>query len=148
VRLTPPSREQTPRSRVTGSAGCHLPLGTRSSYRRRMTSSALTNRVFLAATAAVALHVADDNFIQPAGGTTAADHLVSGLVPLVLLGVAAWFHSRVRAGAAGAIALSVGLFGVVVGAIEAGYYTQAVGPSGDDYSGFLAAAAGLEKWKG
>ena len=108
-----------------------------------MTSPALTNRVFLAATAAVALHVADDNFIQPPGGTTAADHLVSGLVPLALLGLAAWFHSRVRAGAAGVIALSVGLFGVVVGAIEAGYYTQAVGPSGDDYSGFLAAAAGL-----
>jgi hypothetical protein len=108
-----------------------------------MTSPALTNRVFLAATAAVGLHVADDNFVQPPGGTTAADHLVSGLVPLALLGLAAWLHSRVRAGAAGVIALSVGLFGVVVGAIEAGYYTQAVGPSGDDFSGFLAAAAGL-----
>ena len=108
-----------------------------------MTSPALMNRFFLVATAAVALHVADDNFVQPPSGTTAADHLVSGLVPLALLGLAAWFHPRVRAGAAGVIALSVGLFGVVVGAIEAGYYTQAVGPSGDDYSGFLAAAAGL-----
>ena len=103
-----------------------------------MTSPALTNRVFLAATAAVALHVADDNFVQPPGGTTAADHLVSGLVPLALLGLAAWSYPRVRAGAAGVIALSVGLSGLVVGLIEAGYYTQEVGPSGDDYSGFLA----------
>jgi hypothetical protein len=91
----------------------------------------------------VALHVADDNFLQPADGTTAVGHLASGLVPLTLLGLAAWFHPRVRAGAAGAIALSVGLFGIVVGAIEAGYYAVAVGPSGDDYSGFLAATAGL-----
>src|SRR6186713_2966975 len=108
-----------------------------------MTSPALTNRVFLAATAAVALHVADDNFLQPPSGTTAADHLVSGLVPLALLGLAAWFHSRVRDGAAGAIALLVGVSGLVVGLIEAGYYTLEVGPSGDDYSGFLAGAAGL-----
>ncbi len=108
-----------------------------------MTSSATTYRVFLAATAAVALHVADDNFFQPPRGTTAADHLVSGLVPLALLGLAAWFHSRVRVGAAGLIELSVGVSGLVVGLVEAGYYTLEVGPSGDDYSGFLAGAAGL-----
>jgi uncharacterized protein len=108
-----------------------------------MTSPALTDRVFLAATAAVALHVADDNFIQPPAGTTAADHLVSGLVPLALLGLAAWAYPRVRAGAAAVVALLVGVSGLVVGLIESGYYTLEVGPSGDDYSGFLAGAAGF-----
>ena len=36
--------------------------------------------------ALIALHVLDDNFIQPEPGTSAGDHLVSGLVPLGLLG--------------------------------------------------------------
>ena len=99
--------------------------------------------VFFGAAAAVMLHVADDNFLQPPDGTSAADHLVSGLVPLALLALAAWAYPRVRAGAAAVIALTVGLTGLVVGLIEAGYYTLEVGPSGDDFSGFLAGAAGV-----
>jgi hypothetical protein len=101
------------------------------------------HRVFLVATAAVMLHVADDNFLQPADGVSATDHLASGLVPLGLLGFAAAAYPRVRAGSRGLIALSVALVGLVVGLIEAGYYTVTVGPSGDDYTGFLAAAAGF-----
>jgi hypothetical protein len=38
--------------------------------------------VFLAAVAVIAVHVLDDSFIQPEPGTSAGDHLVSGLVPL------------------------------------------------------------------
>jgi len=30
----------------------------------------------------IALHVVDDSFLQPESGTSAGDHLVSGLVPL------------------------------------------------------------------
>jgi hypothetical protein len=33
----------------------------------------------------IALHVVDDSFVQPQPGTSAADHLVSGLVPLAAL---------------------------------------------------------------
>ena len=40
------------------------------------------HRVFFAATAAVMLHIADDNFFQPEPGVSPSDHLVSGLVPL------------------------------------------------------------------
>ena len=101
------------------------------------------HRVFYGAAAAVMLHVADDNFLQPPAGTSATDHLVSGLVPLALLALAAWVYPRVRAGAGAVIALSVGVFGLIVGLIEAGYYTLEVGPSGDDYSGILAGAAGF-----
>ena len=38
----------------------------------------------------IAIHVVDDNFLQPERGTSAGDHLVSGLVPLAVLGLAAW----------------------------------------------------------
>ena len=75
----------------------------------------------------VALHVADDNFLQPQPGTSASDHLVSGLVPIVVLALAGWAYPRFRAGARATIALLAGLFGIVTG-IEAVYYTSEVGP--------------------
>ncbi len=99
--------------------------------------------LFLLGTALVALHVADDRFLQPPAGTSAADHLAGGLVPIALLAAAAWGYGRVRAGWRGLLALVVGVFGVGIGAIEAGYYTIAVGPSGDDFTGLLAIPAGL-----
>src|SRR6185503_2618663 len=85
----------------------------------------------------VALHVVDDNFLQPNPGTTAGDHPVSGLVPLALLVAAAVFYGRLRAGARAVIALFAGYFGVL-GGIEALHYTREVGPSGDDYTGILS----------
>jgi uncharacterized protein len=90
----------------------------------------------------VALHVVDDNFLQPNPGTSAADHLVSGLVPLALLIGAGLLYPRLRAGARATIALFAGFFGVLAGT-EAFHYTRAVGPSGDDYTGLLSIPAGL-----
>ena len=55
---------------------------------------------------------------------SAGDHLVSGLVPLVLIAGAALIYGRVRAGARATLALLLRLFGVVVGT-EAVYYTMA-----------------------
>jgi uncharacterized protein len=99
--------------------------------------------LFVLGTAVVAVHVADDSFLQPPAGTSAADHLAGGLVPIALLGAAAWGFGRVRAGWRGLLALVVGVFGVGIGAIEAGYYTIAVGASGDDFTGLLTIPAGL-----
>jgi hypothetical protein len=101
------------------------------------------HRVFFAATAAVMLHVADDNFFQPEPGVSPADHLVSGLVPLGLLAAGAAAYPRVRPGARAVLAVLVGLLGLLVGLVEAGYYTVRVGPSGDDFTGLLAGAAAL-----
>src|ERR671914_208381 len=98
-------------------------------------------RFFLAMVGLVALHVADDSFLQPQPGTSAGDHLVSGLVPLTMLGLAAAVYPRVRGGARAAIALLVGVFGIVAG-IEAAHYTTQVGPSGDDFTGLLCLPAG------
>ena len=64
-------------------------------------------------------------------------------MPLVALLAAGAAYPRVRAGTRAVLALAVGLTGLVVGAIEAGYYTFSVGPSGDDYTGWAAAAAGV-----
>ena len=101
------------------------------------------HRVFFAATALVMLHVADDNFLQPNPGVSAGDHLVSGLVPLAALLAVAAAYPRVRTGTRAVLAFGVGLTGLVVGAVEAAYYTFSVGPSGDDFTGWVAAVAGL-----
>jgi uncharacterized protein len=110
--------------------------------------SATTSRLWTEAKVAqasigvVALHVVDDNFLQPEPGMSAGDHLVSGLVPLSLLALAAFGYARVRAGFRAVIALIVGVFGVLSG-VEAAYYTLNGGPSGDDFTGWLSLAAGI-----
>ena len=50
---------------------------------------------------------------------------------------------RVRAGVAAMVSIAIGLFGIVLGSFESIYYTEAVGPSGDDFTGLLAIPAGL-----
>jgi uncharacterized protein len=98
--------------------------------------------LFVLGVVAIALHVLDDSFLQPSPGTAAGDHLVSGLVPLAVLALAAWTYPRVRGGRRGAMALVFGAFGIVAG-IEAVHYTSKVGASGDDYTGLLSIPAGL-----
>ncbi len=90
----------------------------------------------------IGLHIVDDNFLQPEPGTSAADHLVSGLVPLALVVAAAVAYGRLRAGFRAVLALLFGFFGLLGGS-EAAYYAQDVGVSGDDFTGFLSIAAGL-----
>jgi uncharacterized protein len=91
---------------------------------------------------AIALHVVDDSFLQPQPGTSATDHLVSGLVSLTGLALAAVAYPRLRAGWRAVLALTLGVFGLGAGS-EAWYYTREVGASGDDYTGLLAIPAGL-----
>jgi hypothetical protein len=90
-----------------------------------------------------ALHVIDDNFLQPEPGTSAGDHLWGGLVQVGLLVLFAWAYPRLRPGLRGTLAIFVGLFMIVMGAGEAGYYTRENGPSGDDYTGLLVIPAGV-----
>src|SRR5215218_7028747 len=98
--------------------------------------------LFRAGVAVVAVHVVDDNFVQPAAGTSATDHLVSGLVPLALLALAAFLHARVRPGAQGALAIVLGIGGLATG-VDAVHYARATGLSPDDVSGFLAIGGAL-----
>jgi MYXO-CTERM domain-containing protein len=93
--------------------------------------------------AVVALHVVDDNFLQPQPGTSAADHLVSGLVPLGAVIASAAAYASLRAGLRATLALALGVLAIVGGAGEAGYYAREVGLSGDDYTGLLMIPAGV-----
>jgi dienelactone hydrolase len=98
--------------------------------------------LFLIGLALIALHVIDDNYLQPQPGMSPGDHVVSGLVPLALLGLAAWAYPRLRGGRRGALALTSGVLGIAAG-IEGFYYAREVGPSGDDFTGLLCLPAGL-----
>ena len=106
--------------------------------------AAVTTEVGLVrlATGVVALHVADDNFLQPNPGMSAGDHLVGGSIQLAVLVGAAAIYPRLRAGARGAIALLLGFLGLLV-STEAVYYGSQGSLSGDDYTGLLAIPAGL-----
>lgn len=97
---------------------------------------------FRIALAVIAIHIVDDNYIHPQPGVSATDHLVSGLVPLALIGLAAWAYPRLRGGWRGALAIASGMLGVAAG-LEAVHYTRAVGASGDDFTGLLALPAAL-----
>jgi uncharacterized protein len=99
-------------------------------------------RLFVFAIAVIALHVVDDNYLQPEAGTTAGDHVVSGVVPLAVLGLAAWAYPRLRGLWRGALAIALGVLGITAG-IEAAHYTNQVGPSGDDLTGLLCIPAGV-----
>ena len=99
--------------------------------------------VFFVATAAVMLHIADDNFFQPNPGVSPADHLVSGLVPLGFLALGAWAYGRVRPGSRALIALGIACTGLVVGLAEPISHLTTVGLGNDDYSGVVSALAAL-----
>ncbi len=103
----------------------------------------LSHWAAIVAFAVIGVHILDDNFLQPQPGTSAADHLVSGLAPLAVLLVVATAYRRLRAGLRAVIAIIVGVLGAAAGAGEAGYYGLRVGLSGDDFSGVLALAGGL-----
>jgi hypothetical protein len=89
----------------------------------------------------VALHIVDDNFLQPEPGTSAGDHLASGLVPVAILGVVAGAYPLLRAGLRAATAMTFGAIGVALGAPGA-YYLLNGNASGDHYTGLLAIVAG------
>ena len=98
--------------------------------------------VVWAALSVVALHLVDENYLQPEPGTSAGDHLASGLVPLAILALAAWAYPRVRAGARAALAVTFGALGIATG-IPGAYYLSHDAAQGDHWTGLLAIAAGV-----
>jgi uncharacterized protein len=107
-----------------------------------MSLSDRTHAVFAAAVGLIGLHVLDDSFIHPQAGTSAGDHLVSGLVPLTLLALAVWAFPRMGGFRRGVMSITLGFLGAVTG-VEAVHYLREVGASGDDYTGLLAIPAGV-----
>jgi uncharacterized protein len=67
----------------------------------------------------LALHVLDNAFVRPRAGTSARDHLVSGLVPLALLAAAAAISARGRAALRASIALVFGTLALTAAGVDA-----------------------------
>ena len=109
---------------------------------RRWGGASRETTLFRLAIVVFAIHVVDDNFLHPEPGAAAADHLVSGLVPLAVLGVAAWGYPRVRGLWRGAMALALGVLGIALG-VEGAHYANKVGASGDDFTGLVCIPAGV-----
>jgi hypothetical protein len=118
-------------------------LAERKGLRDRVTAASAETLLALGGFGLIAVHLVDDSFLQREPGTAVADHLVSGLVPLVLFAGAAVAYPRLRPGLRAALAVVLGIFGIVSGAVEAAFYGPKEGLSGDDFSGLVAAVAGL-----
>ena len=133
--------------RLEASHEHHRPLSTRGTVSRSLAARAATalrteTGLARAALGAIALHMVDDAFLQPNPGTSAGDHLASGLIPTGLLVLAAWAYPRLRAGFRATLAFVFAFFGLLAGSEALGYAAQS-GVSGDDYTGLLSFAAGL-----
>ena len=118
-------------------------VAERDGFRNRVKAASVETLVALGAFSLIAVHLLDDSFLQPEPGMAIADHLVSGLVPLAALAAAAVVYPRLRPGLRAALAVVLGIFGIVTGAVEPAFYGPKEGLSGDDFSGLVAAAAGL-----
>jgi uncharacterized protein len=90
----------------------------------------------------VALHIADDNYLQPEPGTSPGDHLASGLVPIAVLVVVAAVYPRLRAGVRAVTAMTLGAIAITVG-VPGTYYLLQGSASGDHYTGLLALSGGV-----
>jgi hypothetical protein len=69
----------------------------------------------------VGLHIVDDGFLQPEAGTSAGDHLASGLIPLAVLAAIAVVYPRLRAGLRAITAMTLGALAITVG-VPSAYY--------------------------
>ena len=121
---------------------------THASRSGRSSVSRLTS-VFSSETALVrlalglaAVAIVDDNFVHPAPGTSAGDHLLSGLVPLAVLGLVAVLGPRLRAGLRAATYMTVGAIVLVIGA-PGFYYIRDGTAAFDHYTALLGFPAGL-----
>ena len=117
--------------------------GARENGRAQWTRAArLETTLVLASLALIALHILDDNYLQPQPGTSAADHLASGLIPVAILAGVAVTYPRLPPVPRATLAMTFGALGLTIG-FPAVYHLLHDGISGDDYTGLLAALAGV-----
>ena len=90
----------------------------------------------------VAIPILDDNFVHPEPGTSAGDHLLSGLVPLAVLAAVGLLVPRLRAGVRAATYMTLGAIALAVG-FPGIYYISEGGASFDDYTALLAFPASV-----
>jgi hypothetical protein len=99
--------------------------------------------VFRAAMAVVAIALVDDAFVHPEIGTSARDHLASGLIPLTIAALLALAYPRLRAGMRAAAALACGALAVTAGMVDGFRHVAIDRIAGDDATVMLAGVAGV-----
>jgi dienelactone hydrolase len=100
-------------------------------------------RIGQAALAIVAVHLLDDAFVQREPGLSVWSHLTGGVLSIALVLAAAVLLPRLPAGAAASIELAFGLTALGAGLAVPVRHAFIDRPSGDDWTGVLATAAGL-----
>ncbi|MFL5861044.1 MAG: alpha/beta hydrolase [Solirubrobacteraceae bacterium] len=100
-------------------------------------------RLFQVATAVIVIAVADDSFLHPEPGTSAGDHLASGLLPIAIALAAMLAYPRLRAGLRACIALTFGALAIEAGTVDGVRHIAITTISGDDVTACLAAVAGV-----
>ena len=109
-------------------------------HERRGALTSREHRLFLAAVGLVAIPILDDNFVQTEPGTSAGDHLASGLVPLAVLAAVAAVYSRLPAGLRAATSIWLGAIAFAVG-VPGAYFIRDGTAQGDHYTALLAFVA-------
>jgi uncharacterized protein len=99
-------------------------------------------RVFRIAVLVALVHALDDAFVHRGPGYGLGQHAVAGLLALAAAVTAIVAFPRLRPGLRAALAFSFGVLAVVNGGMHAGHL-DAGGPSGGDFTGLLALAAGV-----
>src|SRR5215216_1440366 len=100
-------------------------------------------RIGQAALAIVAVHLLDDAFVQREPGLSVWSHLTGGVLSIAIVLAAAVLLPRLRAGAAASVELAFGLTALGAGLAVPVRHAFIDRPSGDDWTGVLATAAGL-----
>jgi pimeloyl-ACP methyl ester carboxylesterase len=118
------------------------PRSAHEAAREERRTGASEYRIVLAAVGVVGLHILDDNYLQPEPGTSAGEHLASGLVPLAVLGLLTLLSPRLRPGARAYMLMTLGVLAVMVGVPGVYHLTKGVA-SGDDFTGLLSVVAGV-----
>src|SRR5918992_1482987 len=117
------------------------PVATRPGLRERALAVPREKLLFLLGIVAVGLHIVDDNYLQPEPGTSAGDHLTSGLVPLAIPAAVTVLYPRMGGGLRAGIAMTFGAIAITIG-VPGAYYLLDGSASGDHYTGLLAIIAG------
>ena len=99
--------------------------------------------VFRIALAFAALAVIDDAFLHPEPGTTAADHLASGLVPVAVAAVLAWAYPRLGPVLRGFTAIACGLLALAAGIADGFRHVAVDRLAGDDITAMIGGVAGV-----
>src|SRR3954447_1755075 len=90
----------------------------------------------------IGVAVLDDAFAHPEPGTSARDHLISGLVPVAVAVAAGALYPRLRQGGRAAVELVCGMLALVAGVVDGVRHMAVAGLAGDDVTVLVAGLAG------